>query len=286
MKNYILNKKASTDNIIECLKTNGIVKIDNYLNRVDTQNLEESFESLIKSEVHPCIKKRQGHPTNADGIQVLVDPIKASKEGIGIFENIFHSKKINEISNKYFSPHKYDLNPQILLNHLKPSPIQILPWHFDRIQTLKFWVYVKDATRNDGAFEYCLGSHWEGRYRSGYHLATGKSVLEIPNDVPTHRIFNPVSVEAKAGDLIIFDPDGFHRGGIVKPKHERCVVRADTFPKPSRKYEDRFLSSGWWLRSKVNLGKMLKKQTFRILGDNINDETINREIHAIGEKNN
>ena len=286
MTKYVFQALPTSEDILEKLNHFGICIVPGYADSKMVESLRNSFESLLGDKECECILSKTGHPTNKDGIQVLIDPIEAEKEDMGVFKEIFQSDEIKDICHKYFSPHKFDLNPRILLNHLKPSPVQILPWHFDRIQTLKFWMYAKDTTKDDGAFEYCLGSHWEGRYRSGYYMATGKSVFEIPNDVPDNRIFNPVSVEAKAGDLIVFDPDGFHRGGIVKSNHERCVVRADTFPIPSRKYGDKFLSPGWWLRSQINLGKIFRNKTFRVLGDRIKDDAMNREDKKCREQSN
>jgi hypothetical protein len=108
-------------------------------------------------------------------------------------------------------------------------------------------------------------------------MATGTAVRDIPNDVPDHRIQNPVTLEAKAGDLIIFDPDGFHRGGVVKPGHERKVIRADTFPKNARKYSDLPFTGGWWLRSNLNFAKWFKSKSTRTLGNLTNDKTQTRE---------
>ncbi len=176
----------------------------------------------------------------------------------------------------YFSPHKIDFNDEVFITHEKPCEKPILPWHFDRVQSLKFWINLTDTTKENGAFEYCPGTHWEGHYRAGFHLSQGGAVENIPNDIDPDLVRNPVSIELKAGDLLIFDPDGFHRGGIVQPGQERRVLRGHTHPKGQRRYGDKPLSSGWWLRSFLNLNKWAGHASTRILGDKIQDQTINR----------
>ena len=87
---------------------------------------------------------------------------------------------------------------------------------------------MEDCDEKSGAFEYCPGTHWEGKYRANYYLKSGLSIRDIPNDVPTYRILNPVTLSAKSGDLLIFNTDGFHRGGIISKGKSRSVIRGDT----------------------------------------------------------
>lgn len=262
--------------VITNLNSYGISLVKDFLDIETIKILRNRFYHWTNDDSKSVLRKT-GHPTNANGQQVFVSPEKAAEIGEPELVNIFREGLIHEIAERFFSPHKFNLNPEILLTHLHPSPTPILPWHFDRMQSLKFWIYIEDATRDDGAFEYCPGTHWEGRYRAAFHMATGTAVRDIPNDVPDHRIQNPVTLEAKAGDLIIFDPDGFHRGGVVKPGHERKVIRADTFPKNARKYSDLPFTGGWWLRSDLNFAKWFKSKSTRTLGNLTNDKTQTRE---------
>ena len=276
MTDYAFAVGKNPDEIIDTLNIHGIAIIKDYVPGKELDKFRSSFQSLFENDYN-CLDSRINHPNNPDGKQVIFDPKKAAEEGMPEYCDMFHSQFINTITQSYFAPHSYSLNPQIILTHLHPAEKSILPWHFDRIQTLKFWIYLKDATKEDGAFEYCPGSHWEGRYRAGYHMATGTPVRAIPNDIVDHRIQNPVTLEARAGDLIIFDPDGFHRGGVVAPGHERLVVRADTYPKAARKYSDRPFTPGWFATSPFNIVKYLKGSVSRTLGDKAMDGTRNRE---------
>jgi Phytanoyl-CoA dioxygenase (PhyH) len=280
MKRFVFEAERTVDSVIHQLVSYGITVVPNFIEAPVLEPLRTAFFKILESD-YACVKQKFGHPTNPEGRQATIDPCKAASDGFPQFEEVFRSEFMDQVANTYFAPYRYDLNSQVLLVHLLPCPVPILPWHFDRIQTLKFWIYLKDTTTDDGAFEYCPGTHWEGHYRAGYHMLSGTPLKHIPNDVPSHRIQNPVAVEAKAGDLVIFDPDGFHRGGIVGPGRERCVLRADTYPVPSRKYSDRPFTYGWWLSGPWNLARWLSPAGSRLIGDRVKDKAQRRDEHDI-----
>ncbi len=277
---YDFECPCEAKSVVRVVSKYGISIVRDFLSNEQKKSLCESFDKAVSGDDDICASTT-GHPTNKGGRQGVVDLVKASKKGHPIFEEIAHSQFITDVSKLFYAPNGCKVAANVLLTHLKPCRIPILPWHFDRLQTLKFWIYLSDTRKKDGAFEYCPGTHWEGRYRTAYNLAVGSSVHNLPNDVPDERVINPVTLEAYAGDLIVFDPDGFHRGGIVEENGERKVLRIDTYPSGRRKSRDRFFSSGWFLQSSFNLAKVLKGKSQRILGDMTQDRALNREKHKI-----
>lgn len=282
MKRPVFEAERTVDSVIDQMVRYGIVVVPDFLEATVVGQLREAFFAIVNGD-YRCIIRKFGHPTNPEGRQATIDLQKAATEGFPEFQDVLGSDFMKQVAHAYFAPNKYELNANVLLTHLRSSEAPILPWHFDRMQSLKFWIYLEDATLANGAFEYCPGTHWEGRYRAGYHMLCGTAVEDVPNDVPAHRILNPVAVEAKAGDLVIFDPDGFHRGGIVGPGRDRCVIRADTYPVPSRKYGDRLFGRGWWLCSPLNLARWLAPAGSRLLGDRVRDKTVKRDDYDIAK---
>ena len=274
--NYDFLCQNNVDDCISRLDKYGICMLKDFLSPGVLQKLNQAFTDIIDDKIDGA-KRKFGHPTNKGGRQAVVDISKASKEGAKVVQEISFCELISKVSEEFFAPNKCVIAANVLLTHLKPCTTPILPWHFDRLQTLKFWIYLQDTQKSAGAFEFCPGTHWEGRFRASYHLATGKSVHNLANDVPHNRVLNPITLEANAGDLIIFDPDGFHRGGVVEEGFERKVLRMDTYPKGRRKSFDRVGSIGWFLQSPLNLAKLFKSKSFRILGERVSDKSINRE---------
>ena len=277
---YDFESPHDSQSVIKVLNKYGISIVRNFLSDEEKDRLNHSFKEALSGDNGICSSK-SGHPTNKGGRQGVVDLKIARQSGHPIFDEIAHSPLISEISRLYYAPYSCEVAANVLLTHLKPCKVPILPWHYDRLQTLKFWIYLKDARKKDGAFEYCPGTHWEGRYRTAYNLAIGSSVQNLPNDVPDERIINPVTLEAKAGDLIIFDPDGFHRGGIVEDNGERRVLRIDTHPIGRRKWSDWIFTPSWFLQTSFNLAKVFRKKSQRILGDMTSDKALNRKKHKI-----
>lgn len=273
---FYFNAEREVDSVLSQLKRHGIVCLPGYLGSHALANLNGEFESIL-TQKSPAILSQGKHPGNTDGRVARLNPWHdAALHDFPHIGSVFNDDFMRQIANQYFLPHAYDFNDEVFITHELPCDTPSLPWHFDRVQALKFWFNLTDTTTHDGAFEYCPGTHWEGRYRVGYYLSQGYGIEDIPNDIDEDMIRNPVSLELKAGDLLIFDADGFHRSSRVYEGGEQRVLRAHTHPVGGRRYGDKKFSPGWWLRSRLNINKWAGNASSRILGDRIRDRTINR----------
>lgn len=280
---YIFVAEPTVDAVIGQLKKYGVALVLNYSDAFKLARLNNEFQRSLAKD-HQSLMQRTRHPNNPKGMVARLDPHHVmAKSEFPAIAAAFQDDLMQQIARAYYSPHGYSFNEAVFITNEFESEVNILPWHFDRIQSLKFWFYLTDTTRENGAFEYCPGTHWEGRYRAGYHLSQGCPVVDIPNDIDDELIRNPVAMELNAGDLLIFDADGFHRGGVVKEGGERRVLRAHTYP-TGRRYSDKPFSSGWWVSSPLNINRWFKSSTTRVLGDKIQETTTNRYKHDISKK--
>lgn len=250
---------------IEALDRFGVCVVRNYLNADRLQQLVVEHANAFDSK-DKGVYLVQRHPTNEDG---LVARCKLLHLGDGFSQTIriFNSNFMKNVANTYFGNTPVALNEDIFFTHEKASEKAILPWHFDRQQALKFYINLIDVDENNGAFEYDIGSHREGHFRANFYVLSGIKIGEIPNDIPERELRNPIVIAAKAGDLVIFDADGFHRGGIVSKGEERKVVRGHTRPMPLQDYQPRFPEANWWLNSPLNISKYLGKKAIRRLSN-------------------
>jgi len=247
-----------------------------YVDGDDLTSLKAEYMSFLENEGNGIDAKHR-HPTNDEGMVVRTTRAALKDSDFPITKNIFGSKFMEDVLKRYYAPHKCKLNEDIFITHEKPCETPILPWHFDRIQSLKFFIYIKDVTINDGAFEYAPGTHNEGHYRANYHLATGITLEQLPNDIPADEIINPVPIEGQAGDLIIFDSDGFHRGGTVSPDGERMVMRGHSHPQGNGGFgKARVFSKNWFVGSCLNVAKLFKDDYSRVLGDMVKSQADSR----------
>jgi len=272
----------TVDSVIFNLKKYGIAVVPGYLADDVVQKLNVEFEKSLVEDAQSTYAHSK-HPTNVDGKAARLNPWHPeAKNEFPVIASVFHDEFMQKIADAYYAPHPYSFNEAVFITNEFPCEVQILPWHFDRVQSLKFWFNLTETTKSNGAFEYCPGTHWEGRYRAGYYLSQGVGIEDIPNDIEDDLIRNPVPLEVNAGDLVIFDADGFHRGGVVDTGGERRVLRAHTYPK-GRRYGDKLFSEGWWVRSPLNINRWFKSATTRILGDRIQERTVNRKKHDISK---
>lgn len=140
----------------------------------------------------------------------------------------------------------------------------LLPWHQDRIQTLKMFYYPQGCSgKGSGAFEYCVGTHFEGRARLESFTAKGGKLVEFPNDIPDWHIRQQVRFDCGPRDLVVFDPDGYHRGGVLDKSRRRVSYRFDFHPVGYRDFADYPWRSGFWASSWLNLSKILRKKLSR-----------------------
>ena len=102
--------------------------------------------------------------------------------------------------------------------------------HFDRSNCLKFFIYLTDIDRTNGAFYVSKGSRAKGkelRERAWAEKNYEKVLNRIDLDYPELKEEYPATpVEASAGTLIVFDTDTFHKGGECQEGKSRLVVRA------------------------------------------------------------
>ena len=88
-------------------------------------------------------------------------------------------------------------------------------WHKDNIaRQLKFMIYLNDVNQDNGPFQYLLKSHKLNK-KLNIDIKENKFVNNSNrfNDIePYLKKFQLFEAKAKAGDLIVFDSSGVHRG--------------------------------------------------------------------------
>jgi len=118
---------------------------------------------------------------------------------------------------------------------------------FDRNASLKYFLYLNDVTKENGAFFIQPNSHklgkelrekaWgklvptpaDGLTKKIRHKLFGTSFKNVKNriELDYSALYDEnklVPVEGKAGTLIVFDSDIFHQGGKINKKRAKRIV--------------------------------------------------------------
>ena len=242
-----INSSQLTDikTLSSLIKENGIFKIESYLSSSEIVELKE--EVLKNHETF-------GNSYPFGSTYAINDPKHLPNDSL---QKIFFSKPWmkelflnynNKISkgffNSIYSTHDYKFDGSIGRNGYL---------HFDRNVSLKYFLYLNDVTKENGAFFIQPNSHKLGKELRekawgkfiptpndnlikkvllklfGKHFSVVKNRLEL--DYPELYDYSKlIPVEGKAGTLIVFDSDVFHQGGkINKEGEERIVLRMHNY---------------------------------------------------------
>ena len=243
----IINKSELSELNILCsvLNENGIFKINSYLSVEEVNSLKEEILDYHKTH---------GEPYPFGSTYAIENP--RSLSNISFQKTNFSKPWMKELFLKYnnniskgfftniYSTYDYKNSGELGRNGFL---------HFDRNASLKFFLYLNDVTRENGAFYIQPGSHKLGKKLR--EKAWGK-LIPTPNDNFIKKIFQKffgktfnqvknrieidypelydssklIPVEGKAGTLIVFDSDIFHLGGLIEKKGlERLVLRMHSY---------------------------------------------------------
>tara|TARA_A100001011_G_scaffold396652_1_gene495073 strand:- start:3967 stop:4632 length:666 start_codon:yes stop_codon:yes gene_type:complete len=124
--------------------------------------------------------------------------------------------------NEIFCTHDYQSNRGLARNGYL---------HFDRIPTLKFFVYLTDCDETSGPFRYVPNSYKLGkelRIKANNQTNLYESVpnrLELDYPELEYSAEDTIPLVGPAGTMFVFHSDLFHMGGIISPSKSRRVMR-------------------------------------------------------------
>ena len=216
-----LTTKNSLEDMVQVLSEDGVFIIEDYL---DSDTLQELHDYVLNK----C-KTEAGHyefGRNYRGPALSAYPTESPiyKVYDKLWMKNLYTQYVNGPMFGYgknvFATHDYKYEDQLARNG----------WlHFDRNWCLKFFLYLTDIDQTSGAFSCSVGSRSKGNElrKAAWNTNNYEEVLNrIDLDYPELASEFPAQpIEAKAGTLIVFDTDTFHKGGKCEEGKERLVVR-------------------------------------------------------------
>ena len=255
------------DSIIENLKKNGSVKLENILQEEELIQVKKTILGINQS-FH---NKETLFATNFKSLLIKIFKLDFKKftDSLKLI-NLSRKKKFDQIATKFFNKKE---NIHMIDGYVsKKSNINIIDWHCDQPyyqekinlnrhdkRSLKFFIYLTDVDTDNGCLAYIPKSHkvvylvkkmiFEKKIeqRPFKHLEECRNFISEPENLKKilkesenedeiyqfledssfcekSKDTNLFDYKMKAGDAIIFDENGFHRG--AKPtKTDRAVLR-------------------------------------------------------------
>lgn len=222
----------SIDSIIDAVKNDGVIVLKNFCNPADLENLKKDFHFIL-SDQEQSTEWYEKRPYSL-GKAALLTKNNAMKGFVSSTYAFFDNPFMQKITDKYLGQGFHSNQKIFVVKDIVGTSHNANDLHFDVLKTLKFFLYLTDTDEKNGAFRCVPGSHKH----------TTKIRIEFPDQISyENREFSrklpftdadTISVDGKAGSLIIFDTDVFHQTGKVT-EGERWVMRGQTEPVPGPK---------------------------------------------------
>jgi len=227
MKTLKISSVEFENNIIEILnilKEDGVLAIEDFLDSEVLNNLNLEFDWILNNSGSCGIH----HLEYSQGKGAIIK--KDSNYDSSNFSNtekVFNRIDFRKLAESYLK-NEVNLNNEIyVVKDIVGSRHHANDLHFDVTPTFKFFIYLTDTTKDNGAFSCVPGSHKKSeliRKELGDKISYENRELSRQLPVTENEV---ISVEGKAGTLIIFDTDVFHKAGTVH-SGERKVMRGHT----------------------------------------------------------
>lgn len=262
----------------DILKKYGVVIIDKWLDSGELKLLESDWKKIRElkknSEIN-YISEVGGKNFDYASYLVSSKNLKRFDTIEAIFKKSEPAKFLNLIIKK-----PVNLNAEIYATYDVGSSTNIADSHFDKTWTLKMMIYLNDINEyGDGAFGVhpCTTDIARDKFRNWFKNNSIDNEMTIGSD-NYYKMLNTdedgippaVDIYGKAGTLIIFSTDCYHRGGFLKKNNIRKIIRGHTYPGKMLSIGDSIKKgSNHWLRDENwNFHKSVPKQSFfsRILG--------------------
>ena len=241
----VLYSKTQLKQVSQAIKEDGAVVFPEFFGSHLVSILHEEFHKAFNSPLE-CLSKVD-HPPGKS-VSITTQLLKADQ--FPAIASIFLNPILEDIANEVL-PINSTFQDRIGLTHAY-QPTAITDIHFDAKRSLKFFLYLVDTDKTNGAFSFAAGTHIENSaYRQSF-LDQGGQLKNLLNVASKSESIQLKPVCGPAGTFIIFDTDIFHQGGTLQPGMERKVIRARSLfgGQPDFLRHPKF-SLAWW-RNTIN----------------------------------
>ena len=220
----LICKSREIPEILKKLDDFGIAVINDFASPKTIKNLTNEFNKCSNGEEHEFRSAEY-----SEGQLFIIKNDEHSKKIFPSTIDFFNSDIFEKISKSYYKEDNILLNHEIYFcKDVEASDHKSQILHYDLVPTLKFFIYLNDINKENGATHLVPSSHKITRAKE---LSNRKNF--ISPEWETSRVntkenkSKEVAMEGKAGTLVIFHTDVAHRASSVN-KGERLLMRGHT----------------------------------------------------------
>lgn len=239
--------EESVEECLEKLAEFGVLVLEDYLPKDIRTKLLTEYEEILNTE-----NDYISHLDYPQGVARRIDFPNLKADEYPMTHEVFNADFMKRMADRYLGTPNH-FNHEIYVARDEHEEVNALnQLHYDKLSTLKFFLYLNDIDSSNGAFEAVPGSHKLAQNIMEHYRKRGKKIANLPNRDLPNDLQNAIPMEAKAGSLIIFTTDTYHRAGRVDEGKNRMIMRAHSRPDPMPKYSPNLLSKQWFNESILN----------------------------------
>lgn len=237
----------SIDPCLEKLAQEGVLILEDFLSPADLESLIPEYERILQTENDAI-----SHLNYPQGVARRIEFSKLVATEYPATHRTFHLEFMKKMADRYLETPNH-FNHEIYVAKDEHEEVNALnELHYDKLSTLKFFLYLNDIDESNGAFEAVPGSHKISQELMEFYRKRGKKIAKLPNRQLPKELQKAVPMVAKAGSLIIFTTDTYHRAGRVEKGKHRMIMRGHCRQNPMPKYSPDLLSKQWFNESFLN----------------------------------
>lgn len=222
-----LKKDCTPFEVFDAVWNEGICRIESFVSEEDVKK--------IKEELSGAFKNAKDDGSYAFGKAIRIGGIEKQK-GRPTLYRVFNSDLMKYVAKRYCSNgYARGFNADIFATHDFRADQGLARngyVHFDRLWRFKFFLYLTDVEEGCGAFSAAPATHHRGLELRKNITSVAKDYEDIKNridlDYPNEE-YNLEPVYGKAGTMIVFTSDVFHKGGDIEEGKERMIVRGHSW---------------------------------------------------------
>jgi len=212
---YCEGEQLTFDFVREVIREYGFAILPEYFDETTTGNMREEVLNVLKDGVGR--KQKFG-----DSLVQFSAKDELQEIGSPTINQCSTDRLINSLASDFFSPYESEFKGAFM-HHDRNKSVYNHHWHWDPGTVIKAFTYLTNIEDGNGAFHISPKSQHDAYYRKLYFVPKGrKSYLTF---VPETEISLGHAVEEKAGTVIIFNTNCFHKAGRIDAGRDRIIIR-------------------------------------------------------------
>jgi len=217
-----LTDKTDIQIMSETIKTDGVFIVKNFISGDLLQNLHDEVLNL-------CKEKGGNYEF---GRNYRGPSLKQFKDD-SFVKKVFNISWLKKLNKEYRKTDKgYSSAIYATWDYKNDKGLARNGWlHFDRENCLKYFLYLTDIDKTNGALHISPKSRKKGEElrkvawnkNKNYGSVLNRIEIDYPDLLEEYPDY---PIEYPAGTLIVFDTDTFHKGGLCETDKSRLIVRA------------------------------------------------------------